>query len=247
MAVFVEHLLPDDVGDTIFDKLMEECKWYDLVHRGITSSRYVSLQGNVTDNMYPLYRYPSDTEHPVNDWTPTVKLIRDYLQIRFGYNCNHVKIQLYPNGESAIGYHSDKTLDIKRGSTIVNCSFSKKNVSRTFVIKNKITGELTTFTMNNNSMVTFDTNTNMKFLHKIKKEDDSVGPRISLVFRTIDTFVTIDDKGNKNISGQGSVSADKSISKEDQRILLYRAFREENDSSEFDWDKWYGTGFDILY
>ena len=46
-------------------------------------------------------------------------------------------------------------------------------------------------------MVTFDTNTNMKFLHKIKKEDDSVGPRISLVFRTIDTFVTIDDKGNK--------------------------------------------------
>jgi hypothetical protein len=92
-------------------------------------------------------------------------------------------------------------------------------------------------------------NTNQKWLHSInqdkredflKSEDELVnnGERISFTFRTIATFI---DK-NDNIIGQGAPKGEK----RDDELDMLKAFSKENHELDFDWQKYYGNGFNAI-
>jgi glutathione S-transferase len=85
---------------------------------------------------------------------------------------------------------------------------------------------------------------------KTKEELAFDGGRISLTFRSIGTFL---DKDQQKIWGQGAISKAKDKARmvmngnsvESEKMI--RAFGKENHASDFDWDKWYGEGFDVLH
>lgn len=111
-----------------------------------------------------------------------------------------------------------------------------------------------------NSMFVLGPATNAKWMHAVRtdkrpastKSAEEIAEnsgRISLTFRHIGTFLTAD---KARIYGQGA----KGKTKEDARPVvlggtdgenLIIAFGEENHRSDFDWDKSYGEGFDVLH
>ena len=234
--------------------------------------RLVAVQGlSNADNSVPIYRHPADEAPPLRPFTPSVDRTRILVEGILGHPLNHALIQLYRNGEDRITEHSDKTLDILRGSFICNVSLGAQ---RTMVLRSKASaGDKSTgeerlnpgrhtqrVPLPDKSLFVLGEKTNMRWLHGIRPDrrpslDKSVeeraygGVRISLTFRHIGTFT---DPVAGTIWGQGACS--KSREKAGnvihgnvrQTSWLVRAFGEENHATDLDWDAVYGEGFDVV-
>ena len=232
------------MSDVAFDKLKDEVQWKEMYHRDLAVSRLVSVHGLRTPQGTPIYRFPSDQFIQVDEFTETMERIRCILEQRLNIRLNHGKIQLYKDGKSHIGEHSDKTLDIEKGSLIVNISFG---ATRTFVLKKKEKEEDGTrkkhcITLPHNSLIVFGFDTNMKWKHSVQCDHSVKDERISIVFRNIATFMGEDH----TLVGQGEKKENNTFlnMEEEQRYLL-KCFGKENNESDFDWDQTYGCGFDV--
>jgi len=112
-----------------------------------------------------------------------------------------------------------------------------------------------------NSLCRMGLKTNMRWLHAIRQDRradrDKLpaelafnGGRISLTFRRIGTFL---DRDSSIIWGQGATSKSLSDARSvvngqtPEAVRMLQAFGTENHSSDFDWDKHYGEGFNVLH
>lgn len=190
--------------------------------------------------------------------------IREQVEQALQHPVNHVLIQLYRTGADYISEHSDKTVDIVRGSKIVNVSLGAQ---RAMTLRTKrdvhVDGqvrEAQRVPLPHNSMFVLGLETNRRWLHSVRtdKRPDSTksepelledGARISLTFRRIGTFLTADQS---HIYGQGAKGKTKSDARPvvvggPEAEKLIRAFSEENQQSQFVWEDSYGEGFDVLH
>ena len=209
-------------------------------------------------------------------------------------------IQLYRTGADYISEHSDKTIDVVRGSRIVNLSLgarrtmtlrTKKDATANITASGNEQGGADNFDngadaavtgvqrmkqrvpLPNNSLFVMGLETNARWMHSVHmdkrlettKDPTEWGPRISLTFRHIGTFLTpypspgpSSSAGQEQaqvqqlIFGQGATGKSRAEARpvvnggEDAERLL-AAFGAENRQSEFDWEKAYGEGFDVLH
>jgi len=222
-----------------------------------------------------------------------VSAIRAHVEQTLQHPVNHVLIQLYRTGADYISEHSDKTVDVVRGSRIVNLSLGAR---RTMTLRTKKdvagAGEHASLDGNgngegegaagvrrttqriplpHNSLFVMGLATNARWMHSVhtdKRPEDTKdpaerGPRISLTFRHIGTFLTPsstttparqgqEQQQQQFIFGQGATRKTRAGARpvvrggEDAERLL-AAFGAENHQSEFDWEKEYGKGFDVLH
>ncbi|KAM3441493.1 hypothetical protein MY4824_001617 [Beauveria thailandica] len=267
-------LLPQGLEDGIFETLSEEVQWQRMSHQGGEVPRLVAVQGDVgSDGTFPIYRHPSDESPQLLKFSPTVLEIKAVTEKQLGHPLNHVLIQFYRDGKDYISEHSDKTLDIVRGSYIANVSLGAQ---RTMVLRTKRADKdpsnveqsassggrkVQRAPLPHNSLCRMGLKTNMKWLHSIRQDkradrEKSVeelayeGRRISLTFRRIGTFLNTDET---KIWGQGATSKTIDTAKNvingqtEESIDMLRAFGTENHASNFDWDSAYGRGFDVLH
>jgi 2OG-Fe(II) oxygenase superfamily len=113
----------------------------------------------------------------------------------------------------------------------------------------------------NNSMFVMGLKTNAKWLHSIRhdnrpfltksaEEQYMNGERISLTFRRIGTFLS---KDGTKIWGQGARGKTKGeaqdvlVGAEQEVESLIERFGRENHQSDFDWEKAYGEGSNVLH
>jgi nicotinamidase-related amidase/alkylated DNA repair dioxygenase AlkB len=135
---FLSDSLRDPINDAIplhsniFHALYHEVRWQKMYHAGGEVPRLVSIQGTVDpkNGSKPIYRHPSDQSPPLLPWTHSVDVVRKEAEKAVGHELNHCLIQLYRTGEDNISEHSDKTLDIVHGSSIVNVSFGAQRTMR---------------------------------------------------------------------------------------------------------------------
>jgi nicotinamidase-related amidase/alkylated DNA repair dioxygenase AlkB len=112
-----------------------EVQWQKMYHCSGEVPRRVAVQGEAkSDGSIPIYRHPVDEPPALLPISPTVQSIRREVEKAIGHPVNHVLIQLYRGGEDNISEHSDKTLDIVRGSFIVNVSLG---AMRTMTLRTK--------------------------------------------------------------------------------------------------------------
>lgn len=114
--------------------------------------------------------------------------------------------------------------------------------------------------MPHNSVFVLGPRTNLHWLHGVRadkrphqqksaEEKSFGGERISITFRQIGTFI---DSTQKKIWGSGAKQKSKAmagdVSRDDDEEMeaMIIAFGKENHQSEFDWDKGYGRGFDVI-
>lgn len=230
----VFNVLPENAANEAFAKLKTEVAWQKMLHRSGEVPRLVAVQGTIAaDGSIPIYRHPADESPPLLPFDATVDSLRQVCEKLVGHKLNHVLIQHYRTSEDNISEHSDKTLDIVRGSSIVNLSLG---AMRTMTLRSKKapiqaaapTGEASVgglapsrptqrIRLPHNSLFILGERTNADWLHAIradkrpvveKSEDELAfdGERISLTFRNIGTFV---DPGKQLIWGQGATSKDQ--------------------------------------
>lgn len=261
-----------DLPSDAFEKIRDEVAWQKMYHLSGEVPRLVAVQGlcNVDDESVPIYRHPADEAPPLRSFTPTVNRVRAVVERILGHQLNHALIQLYRGGEDRITEHSDKTLDIVRGSFICNVSLGAQRV---MVLRTKAsTANNSTVAEGNpgrqtqrvplphESLFILGEKTNMHWLHGIRpdrragsekslEERAYDGVRISITFRHIGTFT---DPVAGTIWGQGAChksreQAGKVIHGDtDETQRMIRAFGEENHATDFDWDAVYGKGFDVV-
>ncbi|KAF1989753.1 hypothetical protein K402DRAFT_371720 [Aulographum hederae CBS 113979] len=260
----------------IFNTLYNEVRWQRMYHQTGEVPRLLCVQGEFgADGSMPVYRHPSDQSLPLLHFSAAVQVIRQQIEETVGHPVNHALIQLYRSGQDYISEHSDKTLDIVRGSSIVNASFGAQRTMRLRTkkagpskTKKSGSGGISTSPSNtqrihmpHNSLFILGQETNKRWLHGINQDkrlqaDRSTaelafgGMRISLTFRNIGTFLS--PTGDK-IWGQGATAkkrdqAKKTINNDSRKTeQLVQAFGTENQRNDFLWDKFYGGGFDVLH
>ncbi|KAF8460447.1 hypothetical protein DFH94DRAFT_858381 [Russula ochroleuca] len=295
----VENVLPPDLAEVGFENLMKEVAWNVMRHRGGEVPRLVAVQGEIDANVnYPIYRHPADESPPLRAFSATVSAIRAHVEHTLQHPVNHVLIQLYRTGADYISEHSDKTIDVVRGSRIVNLSLGSR---RTMTLRTKKDAAATTtgseqgangegnsrdgggdggapvqrttqrIPLPHNSLFVMGLATNSRWMHSVHtdkrpentKDPAERGPRISLTFRHIGTFLTPspspagqeqeqEQQEQQLIFGQGATGKTRAEARpvvrggeEAERLLA--AFGAENHESEFDWEKVYGEGFDVLH
>ena len=161
-----------------------------------------------------------------------------------------------------------QTLDIVRGSNIINVSLGAQRVmtlraKKEGNVEKNLPGsprDIQRIPMPDNSCFVLGWRTNQKWLHGVradkrllseKTENERAygGQRISLTFRNIGTFTNL---SRTKIWGQGAKSkseatAGKIITSDSPEMdaMIY-AFGSENHLMDFDWDGEYGEGFDVL-
>lgn len=91
---------------------------------------------------------------------------------------------LYRDGDDSIGWHADKAKDIAEDSLIVDVSLGAE---RTFSLRAKGAEAGEEFVMEHGSAVLLSTATNAAYEHAVLKQPHGAGPRVSLVFRNIQT------------------------------------------------------------
>jgi alkylated DNA repair dioxygenase AlkB len=255
-------ILPQNVESRdVLSLLKEEVAFQEMFQHGGPVPRLICIQAECdSEGRHPIYRHPSDEMPAVHKWTPTVDKIRKALEAAVGESFNHALIQLYRGGQDFIGEHSDKTLDIAHGSSIVNYSVG---ATRQFVLRRKKSNrtadseerDVLRIDLVDNSAFVLGPVGNREWLHAIRqdkrpdfqKRDDELshhGERISLTFRRIDTFVTPDNR----IFGQGAggVTEDQAIPirvVKEEVVKLLHCFRLDNQCADFDWNENYGKGF----
>lgn len=256
--------LGDVVGDGAYDALEREVAWSAMFHRGGEVPRRVAIQGSRTpDGAEPLYRHPVDEQPAMRDWTPVVDALRRAVERRVGHPLNHCLLQLYRNGRDWISEHSDKTLDVARPSSIVNVSLGHM---RTMLLRPKPAADLPResvaqrIPLPHGSFLVMGLETNRAWYHAIRQQADDPddGPRISLTFRHIGSWV---DPATDAVWGTGAPTMLRADA--EQRALaraafegrdaaeraeaeaLLRLFREENVNPRFDAAS-YRPGFEVL-
>ena len=265
----VTGLLKGSAAEKAFNQVKKEVDWQTMGHRGGQVPRLVAVQGEIgKDGEIPLYRHPADESPPLLSFTPMVWKIKREVERLLEQPFNHVLIQLYRNGEDNISEHADKTLDIVRGSNIVNVSLGAQRVMmlRTKKLKpilgndSPIIRNTQKIPMPHNSVFVLGPQSNREWLHGVradkrplheKSEEEKAyeEERISLTFRQIGTFM---NEEAQLIWGTGAKGKSKSqarpISKENsaQMEAMVIAFGKENHQANFDWDLEYGSGFDVV-
>jgi nicotinamidase-related amidase len=131
----VAHIADDAFRKLRIDDNSCEVRWQKMYHRSGEVPRLVAVQGETrSDGSIPIYRHPADELPPLLPFSATVQSIREEVEKAVGHPINHVLIQLYRSGEDNISEHSDKTLDIVRGSFIVNVTLGAR---RTMTLRTK--------------------------------------------------------------------------------------------------------------
>lgn len=268
--------LPKSLADEAFDKLEKEVFWQRMSHQGGEVPRLVAVQGQVDeDGTMPVYRHPADESPPLLSFSPTVQAIKAEIEKHLRHPLNHVLIQFYRDGNDYISEHSDKTLDIVKGSYIANVSLGAERtmILRTKRLEKDLSGtaaaaagkeekrKIQRARLPHNSLCRMGLQTNMKWLHAIRRDkradrDKSAaelafsGRRISLTFRHIGTFL---DRDETIIWGQGATGKTRdtahpiSNGQSSEAVKMIQAFGTENHASDFDWSAHYGRGFDVLH
>ncbi|KAL9114772.1 MAG: hypothetical protein Q9227_001452 [Pyrenula ochraceoflavens] len=281
-------------GPDVFERLNNEVQWQKMFHRSGEVPRLVAVQGQVdADGSIPIYRHPADESPPLLPFSPTVLAIQEAAEEAVGHPLNHVLIQLYRGGQDNISEHSDKTLDIVKGSKILNYSVgAQRNMTLRTKKSTKILSPIPTgpsagstvyrqlfpsaipqpgalnerktqvVPLPHNSLFILGLQTNKSWMHAIRpdKRPESEktaeqlafgGSRISLTFRHIGTWVN----GERGlIWGQGGAAKKKEEAHEvvaegteEEIDRMIQAFGEENHQGKsFDWERWYGRGFDVI-
>lgn len=226
-----------ELEDISIENLKNEINFQEMYSQGLPVPRLISIQG-IYNEIKPLYRHPADSQPEIVQMTPIVKKICEIISTKCDEKFNHVLIQMYRDGNDYIGEHSDKTLDIMKGTKIVNYSIGSTRTMklRTKKINNE-DRQIKKIKLKHNSLFILGWNSNKKWLHSInpdkrpqfeKSEDElfNSGERISFTFRNIATFIDSDGK----IIGQGSKFQQK-----DTDIELLKLFSKENHEIDFEY------------
>ena len=116
------------------------------------------------------------------EWSPEILALRDALRDEINELINSMVANQYLDRHACIDHHSDKTPDIKRGTSIWTVSLG---ATRLFELRALDGSETFVVPLTHGSVFEIGPLTNAAYTHSIPPADHEVGPRYGLTFRTL--------------------------------------------------------------
>ena len=127
------------------------------------------------------YRYSGDSLTAL-PWTKTLLAIRDAAAAFSESSFNSVLLNLYRNGDDAMGWHADNEPELGSEPVIASVSFG---TTRRFDLKHRSTGEKRQVALEHGSVLLMAGKTQQHWVHQIARTKKVSTPRINLTFRLV--------------------------------------------------------------
>ncbi len=129
-----------------------------------------------------VYRFSGKTFCP-HPWTATLLAIRHAIEAETGAHFNSVLLNLYRDKDDSIGMHRDNELELGPHPVIASLSLG---ATRVFSLKHRQNKAApVSIALPDGCLLIMAGTTQEYWLHGVRKERHSVGPRINLTFRRI--------------------------------------------------------------
>lgn len=179
-------LVPHTNAKHYFDQLLNKVSWAPdqlmIFGKLITTKRKVAWYGDQPFD----YTYSSTTKRAL-PWTKELQELKEIIEQKTGETFNSCLLNLYHDGQEAMGWHSDAEKELKKNGAIGSLSFGAE---RKFSFKHKTTKETVSLNLENGSLLLMKGITQTKWSHKLPPTKRVHTPRINLTFRTIITSCT---------------------------------------------------------
>ncbi|MEY3678688.1 MAG: hypothetical protein RI924_829 [Bacteroidota bacterium] len=127
------------------------------------------------------YTYSNTTKQAL-PWTPELVDLKIVTEKITGVRFNSCLLNLYHDGNEAMGWHSDDEKSLGRNSIIASLSLGAE---RKFSFKHKETGQTVSLNLEHGSLLVMKDATQTHWLHRLNKSSKIKQPRLNLTFRTI--------------------------------------------------------------
>jgi alkylated DNA repair dioxygenase AlkB len=174
-------LIPNAFPNNFYQKLEDSLYWetseIKLFGKSIKVPRLTAFYGapNIT------YSY-SGLKHTALPWTQELKEIKQLVDAITKTSFNVVLANYYRTGQDSMGWHRDNEKELGLRPTIASVSFG---ATRIFKLRNRVTKEIVSIPLENNSLLIMKGNTQTYWEHCLPKTTKKVGGRINLTFRNI--------------------------------------------------------------
>ena len=126
------------------------------------------------------YTYSGIQMHP-NAWTPELLAVKEDIEKTTKTKYNAVLLNLYVNGESSVGWHSDDEPELGNQPVIASLSLGAE---RKFSFRSKLDhSQVNHIDLNNGSVILMAGMTQALYQHQLPKTTRKLGVRVNLTFR----------------------------------------------------------------
>ena len=162
-----------------FNQLLHKIEWKNenliMFGKEITTKRKVAFYADSSIN----YTYSNKTKKGL-EWNALLLEIKQIVTTYTGSNYNACLLNLYHDGNEAMGWHCDNEKEIIPNSSIASVSFGAE---RKFAIKHKTSKESHSIILQNGSLLEMLGSFQKNWVHSLPKSKKITNSRINLTFR----------------------------------------------------------------
>ena len=178
-AIYYGPIFSLEQSSLFFDDLLNNIEWKNeeiiMFGKEIISKRKVAFYADDEVD----YTYSNKTKKGLS-WTASLLKIKIVVENYTHVNYNGCLLNLYHDGNEAMGWHSDNEKEIKPNSSIASVSIG---IERKFSFKNKLSKETIAVQLENGSLLEMKGAIQKHWLHALPKSKKITKPRINLTFR----------------------------------------------------------------
>ena len=179
IALYHEKVLTDEQITQLHDNLLNNINWENervvMFGKEIITKRKVAFHSDASI----AYTYSSKTKIGL-PWKDPLIILKNIVESLTKQTYNACLLNLYHNGEEAMGWHSDNEKEIIANSSIASLSIG---ASRKFSFKHKVTKETISIQLENGSLLEMKGTIQSHWLHALPKSKKITESRINLTFR----------------------------------------------------------------
>jgi alkylated DNA repair dioxygenase AlkB len=179
--VRIGRLFDEAQADQLFHRLLAETPWNDGYY--LAAGRRFALprlQAWYADPGID-YRY-ADNLHNSHAWTPTLLALREQIERISGQRFNAVLLNLYRNGQDAVGWHADDEPDLGPAPAIASLSLG---ATRRFSVRPRPLGEAQHVPLPSGTLLVMDPPFQQDWEHAVLADPLVIRPRLNLTFRLV--------------------------------------------------------------
>jgi alkylated DNA repair dioxygenase AlkB len=175
LLLYDAEFLPAAIADSCFLALRDQTTWEQKP--GVFGHMQPRLTASSGDDGVT-YRY-SGTVNIAQPWTPMLLDLKQRIEAIAG-SYNYCLLNRYRSGADSVGWHADD--EPQMGSVIGSLSLG---ATRTFQIRHNKTKETASFAVASGTLIIMAGTMQQFWKHTVPKTTKSVGERINLTFRQV--------------------------------------------------------------
>ena len=183
IALYYEKVISGEQIKPLYDELLNNINWENervvMFGKEIITKRKVAFYSDPSI----AYTYSSRTKIGL-PWNETLITLKNIVASITNEKYNACLLNLYHNGEEAMGWHCDNEKEIVTNSSIASLSIG---ATRKFSFKHKVTKETISIQLENGSLLEMKGTIQSHWLHALPKSKKITESRINLTFRQMHT------------------------------------------------------------